>query len=74
MAERDASPPRRLPDAEPEEIYGQDVPLEEDGFAWYDPDKWYPVEIGQVFQSRYQVLLKLGFGSSSTVWLCRDLV
>ncbi|WYZ44877.1 hypothetical protein EsH8_VIII_000193 [Colletotrichum jinshuiense] len=74
MAKRDASPPRRLPDAEPEEIYGQDVPLEEDGFAWYDPDKWYPVEIGQVFQSRYQVLLKLGFGSSSTVWLCRDLV
>ncbi|KXH69035.1 hypothetical protein CSAL01_07477 [Colletotrichum salicis] len=72
-AERDASPPRRLPDAEPEEMYGQGVRLEEEAFTWYNPDKWYPVQIGQIFESRYQVLLKLGFGSASTVWLCRDL-
>ncbi|KAK1673543.1 kinase-like domain-containing protein [Colletotrichum godetiae] len=72
-AERDASPPRRLPNAEPEELYGQEVRLEEEAFAWYNPDKWYPVHIGQVFVTRYQVLLKLGFGSASTVWLCRDL-
>ncbi|EXF83873.1 hypothetical protein CFIO01_03896 [Colletotrichum fioriniae PJ7] len=72
-AERDASPPRRLPNAEPEELYGQEVRLEEEAFAWYNPDKWYPVQIGHVYESRYQVLLKLGFGSASTVWLCRDL-
>ncbi|KAJ3946659.1 uncharacterized protein N0V96_003032 [Colletotrichum fioriniae] len=65
-AERDASPPRRLPDAEPEELYGQEVRLEEEAFAWYNPDKWYPVQIGHVYESRYQVLLKLGFGSAST--------
>ncbi|KAK6211166.1 hypothetical protein QIS74_10430 [Colletotrichum tabaci] len=73
MPRRSHSPPRRLPEAEPEELYGPEVRLEEEGFAWYNPDKWYPVEIGQVFESRYQVLLKLGFGSASTVWLCRDL-
>ena len=46
---------------------------EEELFAWYSPDEWYPVRIGEVFQSRYQVLLKLGYGSVSTAWLCRDL-
>ncbi|KAI8211807.1 Serine/threonine-protein kinase SRPK [Colletotrichum sp. SAR 10_86] len=73
MAPRDASPPRLLPYADPEEIYPEHVRLEEETFPWYHPDNWYPVTIGQVFESRYQVLLKLGFGSASTSWLCRDL-
>ncbi|KAF9880111.1 alpha-n-arabinofuranosidase a [Colletotrichum karsti] len=73
MTVRDASPPRPLSNAEPEEIYSETVRLEEETFSWYDPDKWYPVRIGEVFESRYQVLLKLGFGSASTSWLCRDL-
>ena len=34
---------------------------------------FYPVCIGEVFEDRYQVLGKLGFGSNSTVWFCRDL-
>nr|XP_001399366.2 protein kinase domain protein [Aspergillus niger CBS 513.88] len=29
--------------------------------------------LGEVLNSRYQVITKLGFGASSTVWLCRDL-
>ncbi|TDZ49723.1 Serine/threonine-protein kinase SRPK [Colletotrichum trifolii] len=73
MAGRDSSPPRQLPHAEPEEIYPRHVCLEEENFSWYEPGKWYPVAIGEVFESRYQVLLKLGFGSASTSWLCRDL-
>ncbi|THX66867.1 protein kinase [Aureobasidium pullulans] len=32
-----------------------------------------PVHLGEKFVPRYQVLAKLGFGTSSTVWLCRDL-
>ncbi|PKY05493.1 kinase domain protein [Aspergillus campestris IBT 28561] len=39
----------------------------------YMKESFYPVHIGEVFNSRYQVITKLGFGSSSTVWLCRDL-
>lgn len=35
--------------------------------------RYYPVRIGEVLQSRYQVAGKLGFGFGSTVWLARDL-
>ncbi|KAJ6036015.1 kinase-like domain-containing protein [Penicillium herquei] len=47
--------------------------LEEETLRWYSPDLFYPVKIGDVFRSRYQVIGKLGFGGYSTVWLCRDL-
>ena len=32
---------------------------------------WYPVEIGERFD-QYEVLGKLGWGQTSTVWLCKD--
>lgn len=66
------SPPRSPSDYRPEE-HGEEVLIEEQTFSWYNRDKFYPVRIGQVFQSRYQVLVKLGYGSVSTAWLCRDL-
>jgi len=47
--------------------------LEEESLEWYSPDKWLSVQIGEISHSPYQVLLKLGFGSVSTAWLCRDL-
>ena len=47
--------------------------LEEENWDWYKPGLFYPVRIGEVFKSRYQVLGKLGYGSRSTAWLCRDL-
>jgi serine/threonine protein kinase len=34
---------------------------------------WYPVQIGEVLEQRYQVLHKLGHGGFSTVWMARDL-
>ncbi|KAL1847252.1 hypothetical protein VTK73DRAFT_10387 [Phialemonium thermophilum] len=67
-----ASPARPLPAAQPE-LHGDDVLLEEETLSWFHPGRWYPVRIGDVIRSRYQVLVKLGFGSVSTVWLCRDL-
>ncbi|EPQ57710.1 kinase-like protein [Gloeophyllum trabeum ATCC 11539] len=48
--------------------------VEEENFPWYDENAYYPVRIGQVFESRYQVLTKLGYGTSATVWLARDSV
>jgi serine/threonine-protein kinase SRPK3 len=33
---------------------------------------YYLVRIGHIFQNRYQVVGKLGFGISSTLWLARD--
>ncbi|EAW16922.1 putative protein kinase [Aspergillus fischeri NRRL 181] len=50
------------------------VPVEEETIPTYRPDKFYPVHIGEVFNHRYQVVGKLGYGSSATVWLCRDLL
>lgn len=46
---------------------------EEEQLKWYTPGKFYPVRIGEVFDRRYQVVGKLGYGAYSTVWLCRDL-
>lgn len=47
-------------------------PVEEE-LPGYRADRFYPVKLGEVFQERYQVIAKLGFGSSSTTWLARDL-
>lgn len=47
--------------------------IEEERLPNYKADMFYPVQLGEIFVSRYQVLAKLGFGTSSTVWLCRDL-
>lgn len=52
---------------DPSEIF------EEEGLPDYFKERYYPVHIGEVFNSQYQVVSKLGFGSSSTAWLCRDL-
>ena len=39
----------------------------------YYPGSYHPVHIGDVFNNgQYEVLRKLGYGSSSTVWLARD--
>jgi serine/threonine-protein kinase SRPK3 len=40
----------------------------------YLPARYYPVQIGEVFADRYQVVGKLGFGALSTVWLAHDLM
>ncbi|XP_035378518.1 SRSF protein kinase 3 isoform X1 [Electrophorus electricus] len=34
---------------------------------------YHPVHVGDVFNKRYQVLSKLGWGYFATVWLCVDL-
>ena len=46
--------------------------VEEETIPGYNAEHYYPVSIGQVFNDRYQTIGKLGYGSASTVWLCRD--
>ncbi|KAF5327179.1 hypothetical protein D9619_004395 [Psilocybe cf. subviscida] len=47
--------------------------LEEENWPWYTPKSFYPVRIGDILHGRYQVLYKVGFGTTSTTWICRDL-
>ena len=47
-------------------------PFEEETLPHYRQEQFYPVRIGQLLDSRYKVLGKLGYGTQSTSWLCRD--
>lgn len=38
----------------------------------YHPGGYHPVHIQDVFNNRYRVIRKLGYGSYSTVWLTVD--
>ncbi|KAF2772498.1 kinase-like protein [Teratosphaeria nubilosa] len=39
----------------------------------YRPQHYYPISLGDILHHRYKIIGKRGFGSVSTVWLCRDL-
>ncbi|KAK9366826.1 protein kinase [Lipomyces kononenkoae] len=69
---RQPSPPRRFSDVGCQ-LIGLDYLVEEETLPFYEDDQYYPVRIGEVFKSRYQVVGKLGYGAYSTAWLCRDL-
>lgn len=70
---RPSSQPRVFPSAGWSSIDPSTL-IEEELIPSYKPEKFYPVRIGEVFNHRYQVVGKLGYGSSATVWLCRDLL
>jgi hypothetical protein len=55
------------------EVIPPEHEIEEETVPDYKADRFYPVKLGEVFNSRYQVVAKLGFGTASTIWLCRDL-
>lgn len=69
---RGRSPVLRFPTSGYEVIRSSQI-LEEERFEEFKKGHYYPVNIGDVLVSRYQVLGKLGFGTTSTVWLARDL-
>jgi serine/threonine-protein kinase SRPK3 len=47
--------------------------IEEETIPDYVASRYYPVRIGEILKDRYQIVGKLGFGTSSTVWLARDM-
>uniref|UniRef100_A0A672F1V3 non-specific serine/threonine protein kinase n=1 Tax=Salarias fasciatus TaxID=181472 RepID=A0A672F1V3_SALFA len=57
-----------------EGLPGGPVDHSEENPSDYDIGGYYPVEIGEIFVDRYQVVKKLGWGHFSTVWLCWDMV
>ncbi|KAJ5121022.1 uncharacterized protein N7515_008983, partial [Penicillium bovifimosum] len=64
--------PRDLPTSGYDHIDAE-RPVEEEELPDDRADRFYPVHLGEVFKDRYQAIAKLGFGSSSTTWLARDL-
>lgn len=49
------------------------VPVEEvEKLEKYQASGYHPILIGDVLHSRYRVVHKLGYGTYSTTWLCRD--
>uniref|UniRef100_A0AAY5EHN0 non-specific serine/threonine protein kinase n=1 Tax=Electrophorus electricus TaxID=8005 RepID=A0AAY5EHN0_ELEEL len=66
-------PPEPVAPPEPEEeILGSDDEEQEDP-ADYCKGGYHPVKIGDLFNGRYHVIRKLGWGHFSTVWLCWDI-
>ncbi|XP_054285675.1 SRSF protein kinase 3-like [Macrosteles quadrilineatus] len=58
---------------EEDEPYTSDEEEQEDS-SDYCKGGYHPVKIGDLFQGRYHVTRKLGWGHFSTVWLCWDLI
>ncbi|RHZ60663.1 hypothetical protein CDV55_105267 [Aspergillus turcosus] len=70
-----SSPLRRkpLPPPPPGPLLPQDEPVDEEICPGYNSKKFYPAKPGEVLADRYQVLVKVGWGVSSTVWFARDM-
>lgn len=67
------SVPLRFPTSGFEVIPATEL-LEEEQYEEFKTGNYYPVNIGDIFAfDKYQVVGKLGFGSTSTVWLARNL-
>ncbi|RAL00839.1 kinase domain protein [Aspergillus ibericus CBS 121593] len=69
---RATSSPLRFPSTGFQTIPASTI-LEEERFNAFKQGHYYPVNIGDIFNSTYQVIGKLGYGTTSTVWLARDL-
>uniref|UniRef100_A0A4W5MRL2 non-specific serine/threonine protein kinase n=1 Tax=Hucho hucho TaxID=62062 RepID=A0A4W5MRL2_9TELE len=67
-----APPEPAVPPEPEEEILGSDDEEQEDP-ADYCKGGYHPVKIGDLFNGRYHVIRKLGWGHFSTVWLCWDI-
>ena len=51
----------------------EEPPVEEEESEKFSSGDYYPIVIGDLLDSRDQVVGKLGSGVSSTVWLARDM-
>lgn len=50
-----------------------DVPVDEETIPGYDPKNFYHPNPGAILDHRYKLKAKIGWGTSSTVWLAQDI-
>ena len=46
---------------------------DDEGEDSYKEGGYHPVNLGEIYNDRYKIVSKLGWGHFSTVWLCEDL-
>lgn len=46
--------------------------VEEEDIYDYDPARYCPIELGSMIDDSYTTLVKLGYGGTSTTWLCKE--
>jgi len=64
---RSGSPDSKVP------IISSAKPFEEENLPKYSHQTFYAARIGEKLNDRYEVVAKLGFGMTATVWLAKDL-
>jgi len=64
------APRMQKPEAGDAEDYTES---DDEGADGYRKGGYHPVAVGEMYNGRYKVIAKLGWGHFSTVWLCEDL-
>ncbi|KAK2590721.1 hypothetical protein QQS21_011592 [Conoideocrella luteorostrata] len=67
-----SSSPRKFPSTG-FELIDQSEKVEEERLPHYNRDEYYPMKTGDVIHGHYQAVAKLGYGTTSTVWLSHNL-
>lgn len=47
--------------------------VDEELVSTYNPRNYYPAKPGEILANSYQLLVKIGWGAASTVWLAQDV-
>ncbi|KAI0199486.1 hypothetical protein F4808DRAFT_213115 [Astrocystis sublimbata] len=55
------------------EVIPLDVLVDEEQLPRYKPEHYYPANPGDVLNNQYELKVKIGWGSSSTVWLAQGI-
>lgn len=55
------------------ELLPPEDPVDEERIPGYSPEHYYPANPGDILGTKYRLEAKVGWGSSSTVWLARDI-
>jgi serine/threonine-protein kinase SRPK3 len=53
-------------------ILPADIPIEEETIPGFNSRNFYPVNPGDLLNNRYRIVAKVGWGTTSTVWLAQD--
>ncbi|KAI2706405.1 hypothetical protein DTO012A7_5177 [Penicillium roqueforti] len=65
--------PLNLPPTGPTFAIPSHEVVDEERCPNYIPQHYYPARPGEILGNNYQLLAKIGWGTSSTVWLARDI-